>query len=63
MTVSRTVTEPIFRFREVLMAGKLISRGFKGRRRLLTEDRPGFWESVGHHNYGDPWKEQRYAGD
>jgi DMSO/TMAO reductase YedYZ molybdopterin-dependent catalytic subunit len=34
-------------------------RGFK----LLTEDRPGFWESVGYHNYGDPWKEQRYAGD
>ncbi len=23
----------------------------------------GFWESVGYHNYGDPWREQRYAGD
>jgi DMSO/TMAO reductase YedYZ molybdopterin-dependent catalytic subunit len=23
----------------------------------------GFWESVGYHEYGDPWKEQRYAGD
>lgn len=34
-------------------------RGFK----LVSEDRPGFWESVGYHNYGDPWKEQRYAGD
>ena len=34
-------------------------RGFK----LVREDRPGFWESVGYHNYGDPWKEQRYAGD
>ncbi|HET6892305.1 MAG TPA: sulfite oxidase-like oxidoreductase, partial [Pyrinomonadaceae bacterium] len=34
-------------------------RGFK----LVGEDRPGFWESVGYHNYGDPWKEQRYAGD
>jgi DMSO/TMAO reductase YedYZ molybdopterin-dependent catalytic subunit len=34
-------------------------RGFK----LVLEDRPGFWESVGYHNYGDPWKEQRYAGD
>jgi DMSO/TMAO reductase YedYZ molybdopterin-dependent catalytic subunit len=34
-------------------------RGFK----LVQEDRPGFWESVGYHNYGDPWKEQRYAGD
>ena len=30
----------------------------------LTElDEPGFWESVGYHNYGDPWKEQRYWGD
>ncbi|MGH8525517.1 MAG: sulfite oxidase-like oxidoreductase, partial [Gammaproteobacteria bacterium] len=29
----------------------------------VREDRPGFWESVGYHNYGDPWKEQRYAGD
>ena len=26
-------------------------------------DRPGFWESYGYHNYGDPWREQRYAGD
>lgn len=34
-------------------------RGFK----LVTEDGPGFWESLGYHNYGDPWKEQRYAGD
>ncbi|WIG60728.1 MAG: hypothetical protein OJF49_003476 [Ktedonobacterales bacterium] len=31
--------------------------------RLLAEDEPGFWESLGYHNYGDPWKEQRYAGD
>jgi DMSO/TMAO reductase YedYZ molybdopterin-dependent catalytic subunit len=23
----------------------------------------GFWESLGYHNYGDPWKEQRYDGD
>ncbi len=30
---------------------------------LLEEDRPGFWEGYGYHNYGDPWKEQRYAGD
>ena len=30
----------------------------------LTElDEPGFWESVGYHNYGDPWREQRYQGD
>jgi DMSO/TMAO reductase YedYZ molybdopterin-dependent catalytic subunit len=31
--------------------------------RLTTEDEPGFWESLGYHNYGDPWREQRYAGD
>jgi DMSO/TMAO reductase YedYZ molybdopterin-dependent catalytic subunit len=31
--------------------------------RLLTEDEPGFWEGVGYHNYGDPWREQRYWGD
>jgi DMSO/TMAO reductase YedYZ molybdopterin-dependent catalytic subunit len=30
---------------------------------LLTQDRPGFWESLGYHNYGDPWREQRYQGD
>jgi DMSO/TMAO reductase YedYZ molybdopterin-dependent catalytic subunit len=31
--------------------------------RLLNEDEPGFWEAVGYHNYGDPWREQRYWGD
>jgi DMSO/TMAO reductase YedYZ molybdopterin-dependent catalytic subunit len=31
--------------------------------RLLAKDEPGFWESLGYHDYGDPWKEQRYAGD
>jgi DMSO/TMAO reductase YedYZ molybdopterin-dependent catalytic subunit len=30
---------------------------------LASEDRPGFWESLGYHNYGDPWQEQRYWGD
>jgi DMSO/TMAO reductase YedYZ molybdopterin-dependent catalytic subunit len=30
---------------------------------LLTEDHPGFWETLGYHNYGDPWREQRYWGD
>ena len=28
-----------------------------------AEDRPGFWEVNGYHNYGDPWKEQRYSFD
>jgi DMSO/TMAO reductase YedYZ molybdopterin-dependent catalytic subunit len=31
--------------------------------RLLDEDEPGFWESLGYHNYGDPWRQQRYWGD
>ena len=30
---------------------------------LRLEDEPGFWEGYGYHNYGDPWKEQRYWGD
>ena len=30
---------------------------------LRPYDEPGFWEMYGYHNYGDPWKEQRYAGD
>jgi DMSO/TMAO reductase YedYZ molybdopterin-dependent catalytic subunit len=30
---------------------------------LLDTDQPGFWETYGYHMYGDPWREQRYAGD
>jgi DMSO/TMAO reductase YedYZ molybdopterin-dependent catalytic subunit len=30
---------------------------------FVERDQPGFWESLGYHNYGDPWREQRYAGD
>ena len=29
----------------------------------MLEDKPGFWETYGYHNYGDPWREQRYQGD
>ena len=29
---------------------------------FMAEDRPGFWESHGYHNHGDPWKEERYSG-
>jgi DMSO/TMAO reductase YedYZ molybdopterin-dependent catalytic subunit len=29
---------------------------------LLRDDRRGFWEQLGYHSYGDPWKEQRYSG-
>jgi DMSO/TMAO reductase YedYZ molybdopterin-dependent catalytic subunit len=31
--------------------------------RILDHDEPGFWELNGYHNYGDPWKEQRYWTD
>jgi DMSO/TMAO reductase YedYZ molybdopterin-dependent catalytic subunit len=31
--------------------------------RVLDHDEPGFWEVRGYHDRGDPWKEQRYAGD
>ena len=30
---------------------------------LTLDDEPGFWEAAGYHNYGDPWREQRYQGD
>ena len=30
---------------------------------LLERDRPGFWEELGYHDRGDPWREQRYQGD
>jgi DMSO/TMAO reductase YedYZ molybdopterin-dependent catalytic subunit len=33
-------------------------RGFT----LLDHDQLGFWERNGYHEYGDPWKEQRYSG-
>jgi DMSO/TMAO reductase YedYZ molybdopterin-dependent catalytic subunit len=31
--------------------------------RFIDRDVPGFWEQLGYHNRGDPWKEQRYQGD
>jgi DMSO/TMAO reductase YedYZ molybdopterin-dependent catalytic subunit len=30
---------------------------------LRPDDEPGFWETLGYHEYGDPWLEQRYSGD
>jgi DMSO/TMAO reductase YedYZ molybdopterin-dependent catalytic subunit len=30
---------------------------------FTDRDIPGFWERNGYHNYGDPWKEQRYTFD
>ena len=28
-----------------------------------SKDEPGFWESLGYHNRGDQWLEERYSGD
>jgi DMSO/TMAO reductase YedYZ molybdopterin-dependent catalytic subunit len=30
---------------------------------FTEEDEPGFWETLGYHDRGDPWLEQRYQGD
>jgi DMSO/TMAO reductase YedYZ molybdopterin-dependent catalytic subunit len=30
---------------------------------LSTVDKPGFWEVRGYHNYGDPFREQRFTHD
>ncbi|GMA23928.1 molybdopterin-binding protein [Luteimicrobium album] len=30
---------------------------------LLRDEQQGFWEQLGYHDYGDPWREQRYQGD
>jgi DMSO/TMAO reductase YedYZ molybdopterin-dependent catalytic subunit len=30
---------------------------------VLEHDQLGFWERLGYHERGDPWKEQRYEGD
>ena len=34
-------------------------RGFE----FIEVDQAGFWEGLGYHMYGDPWREQRYGGD
>jgi DMSO/TMAO reductase YedYZ molybdopterin-dependent catalytic subunit len=34
-------------------------RGFQ----FLNRDESGFWEQLGYHDRGDPWREQRYQGD
>jgi len=30
---------------------------------LHVDDKPGFWEVRGYHNYADPWLEQRFSED
>ena len=38
------------------------AKWISGLRFMLTNEL-GFWEELGYHEYGDPWKEQRYVGD
>jgi DMSO/TMAO reductase YedYZ molybdopterin-dependent catalytic subunit len=28
---------------------------------FVADNRPGFWENVGYHVHGDPWKEERFS--
>lgn len=30
---------------------------------IVEHDEPGFWETAGYHNRGNPWQEERYWGD
>jgi DMSO/TMAO reductase YedYZ molybdopterin-dependent catalytic subunit len=30
---------------------------------FMSANSPGFWESMGYHIHGDPWREQRYTDD
>jgi DMSO/TMAO reductase YedYZ molybdopterin-dependent catalytic subunit len=39
------------------------SAKYVNRLTFAGRDHPGFWEINGYHNYGDPWREQRYDGD
>ena len=41
----------------------LEERQVGARAAAADDDEPGFWEINGYHNYGDPWREQRYWGD
>lgn len=29
--------------------------------RFTSRDEPGYWETRGYHNHGDPWREERYG--
>lgn len=31
--------------------------------RIEEHEQLGFWETLGYHRHGDPWKEERYSGD
>jgi DMSO/TMAO reductase YedYZ molybdopterin-dependent catalytic subunit len=47
----------------VIIPGFYLWKSAKWLKRIevLPADRPGFWETRGYHNEGDPWTEQRYG--
>jgi DMSO/TMAO reductase YedYZ molybdopterin-dependent catalytic subunit len=49
----------------LVVPGRYFWKSAKWVRRLHIQDRddPGFWESLGYHNRGDQWLEERYSGD
>ena len=48
-----------------LLPGQYFWKSAKWLRRIefTEEDRPGYWETRGYHNIGNPWKEERYQDD
>ncbi len=28
---------------------------------FVADDQPGYWEELGYHNHGDPWREERFT--
>jgi DMSO/TMAO reductase YedYZ molybdopterin-dependent catalytic subunit len=49
----------------LVVPGRYFWKSAKWVRGLHVRDRdePGFWESLGYHNRGDQWLEERYSGD
>jgi DMSO/TMAO reductase YedYZ molybdopterin-dependent catalytic subunit len=48
----RLIVPPLYAWKSVKWVRKFT---------LLDHDQLGFWERNGYHEYGDPWKEQRYS--
>ena len=49
----------------LLVPGRYFWKSAKWVRRLTVTSReePGFWEQLGYHDRGDPFREERYRGD
>ncbi|MGH9748425.1 MAG: hypothetical protein ACRD5D_02785 [Candidatus Polarisedimenticolia bacterium] len=49
--------------REIVRRSPPLPRAAFVMAQFMDSDRPGFWERNGHHDRGDPWKEERHRGD